>query len=82
MFYYPEGSIEYDEDNNDVVDFIQESLECCGVNSIHDWTAISPYYDELGELPPSCCGREEPDLCSIDEAFTDVRKIEICSCMI
>ena len=73
LLYYPEGDIAYDEDNNDVVDFIQESLECCGVNSIDDWETYSPYHEQRMRLPASCCGREEPDACPNDEAFTDVR---------
>ena len=72
MLYYPKGFTEYNEDNNDVVDFIQESLECCGASSIDDWN-ISPYYKKLRTLPASCCGREEPDACPMNEAFTDVR---------
>ena len=73
--YYPENSPAYDDDNNDVIDYIQESLECCGVNSIDDWERFSPYYTKLGRLPPSCCGREEPSNCTESEAFNDVRQI-------
>ena len=73
--YYPESDIAYDEDINDIVDFIQENLECCGVTSINDWSAFSPYSMQLDRLPASCCDREEPDVCSDDEAFTDVRQI-------
>lgn len=73
--YFPENSPGYDDDNNDVIDYIQESLECCGARSIDDWIPFSPYYIALERLPASCCGREEPSNCTESEAFNDVRHI-------
>lgn len=62
---------EYDEDLNDVVDFIQEALECCGINSTEDWDE-TPFYRETNRLPSSCCGRSEPENCTRDEAYDQV----------
>lgn len=70
--YYPMNDSRYDEDLNDVVDFIQENLECCGINSTQDWFTYSPYSMDVGELPGSCCGREGEEVCPDDEVFTDV----------
>lgn len=70
--YYPSNNTEHDEDLNDVVDFIQENLECCGINSTDDWFTYSPYSMQLNRLPASCCGREGDEACPQSEAFTDV----------
>lgn len=70
--YYPSNNSAFDDDLNDVVDFIQESLECCGVNNTADWAMFSPYTMELGRLPASCCDRDEPSPCPENEAFDEV----------
>jgi len=70
--YYPSNDTAYDDDLNDVVDTIQDTLECCGVNNTDDWFTYSPYSMQLNRLPASCCGRDEPDDCPESEAFTDV----------
>lgn len=70
--YYPLNDSRFDEDLNDVVDFIQEELECCGINSTADWFTFSPYSMQLGRLPASCCGRDDNQSCDESEAFTDV----------
>jgi len=57
-----------------VIDFIQESLECCGINNTDDWMMFSPYTMELRRLPASCCDREEPLACPESEAFDEVGK--------
>ena len=54
-----------------MVDFIQETLECCGINSTEDWDE-TPFYQETDRLPSSCCGRNEPDDCPRDEAYDQV----------
>ena len=69
--YYPEDATDYDKDINSVVDFIQERLECCGVNKIDDWF-ITPYYARFCGLPPSCCEDDKSVVCPQFEAFTDV----------
>lgn len=69
--YYPSNNtMEYDEDLNDVIDFIQETLECCGVNNTEDWLA-TPYYDETDSLPSSCCDGE-PEECFPEGAYDKV----------
>ena len=71
--YYPSNASmgEYDEDLNDVIDFIQETLECCGVNNSMDWIG-TPYYEETdGDLPSSCCDGE-PEECPIEESYNKV----------
>ncbi|KAL5264288.1 hypothetical protein ACHWQZ_G005403 [Mnemiopsis leidyi] len=53
----------YDDMSNStqkVVDLIQETLECCGLNNATDWT---------GQLPASCC--ETPDSNSTDSNSTE-----------
>ena len=70
--YYPSNDTEFDEDLNDVVDFIQDTLECCGINSTDDWYDFSPYSMQLDRLPASCCGREDDASCPNGEAFEDV----------
>ena len=71
--YYPENDTRFDEDLNDVVDFIQENLECCGVvNGTVEWFNLSPYSMQLNMLPASCCGREEGEVCPVADAFEDV----------
>ena len=67
---------DYDEDLNDVVDFIQETLECCGVNNTDDWLA-TPYYEETDRLPSSCCDGE-PNDCIPEEAYD---KVSTCTIM-
>ena len=71
--YYPPNTntSDYDEDLNDVIDFIQETLECCGVNNTEDWED-TPYFEETdGLVPSSCCaGRGE---CRPEEAYNKVR---------
>ena len=78
--YYPpdtNSTGEYDEDLNDVVDFIQESLKCCGINSTEDWLN-TPFYNETGgELPSSCCGRSDSEECPFDEAYGKVSVYEL-----
>ncbi|XP_065910169.1 23 kDa integral membrane protein-like [Dysidea avara] len=69
--YYPSNNTAYDEDLNDVIDFIQDSLECCGVNNTADWALFSPYTMELGRLPASCCGNDEPTACPDSRAFDE-----------
>jgi len=76
--YYPSNITGFDEDLNDVIDFIQESLECCGVNNSADWAA-SPYTMMLGRLPASCCDRDEPAACPENEAFDEVSILPPCS---
>ena len=74
--YYPSNAPEHNDELNDVVDFIQENLECCGVIGIDDWLNFSPYYMELNRLPASCCGHDEEASCTSSEAFTDVRLVD------
>ena len=71
--YYPSNTTngDYDEDLNDVIDFIQETLECCGINNTDDWID-TPYYNETdGDLPSSCCDGE-PSVCSDEDAYNQV----------
>ena len=70
--YYPSNSStgDYDEDLNDVVDFIQETLECCGVNNTGDWLT-APYFEETNSLPSSCCDGE-PQECLPNDAYDKV----------
>jgi len=74
--YHVSNSTEYNEDLNDVVDFIQESLECCGINNTGDWNQTS-YFKETNSLPPSCCGRSEPESCSENEAYDKVSALKL-----
>lgn len=39
------------------VDFMQQVLECCGVESYKDWEFFLPNVTESIELPESCCQR-------------------------
>ena len=72
--YYPSNDDNFDEGLNDAVDYVQDNLECCGiVNGTIDWLTYSPFTMTLMRLPSSCCGRDEPEDCPEDEAFSDVR---------
>ena len=68
--YYLSNSSRYDEDLNDAIDFIQENLECCGINNTDDWRNTS-YFRETGSLPSSCC-EGEPEDCTPAEAYDKV----------
>lgn len=70
-YYSSNDTMNYDEDLNDVVDLIQESLECCGINNTEDWMS-SPYYEENMRVPSSCCDKDEPEVCQPNEIYTKV----------
>lgn len=71
--YYPSSAEEFDEDLNDVVDFIQDGLECCGIiNGTVDWMIYSPFYTALNRVPGSCCGLEDEEECNEEDIFEDV----------
>lgn len=64
---------QFDEDLNDVVDFIQDNLECCGIsNNTVDWFTYSPFSMMLGRVPGSCCGLEGEEECQQSDIFEDV----------
>jgi hypothetical protein len=47
---------EYKEDVNDVVAYVQETFECCGVNGSQDWLNDHPgFFQENGNQPPREC---------------------------
>ena len=73
-YYSPNDTENYDKDLNDVVDLIQESLECCGINNTEDWMS-SPYFEESMRVPSSCCDKDEPEVCEEDEVYTKVRDL-------
>lgn len=46
----------YRKDVNNLVDYVQKTFECCGVNSSVDWFFLNPNVTEvLGNAPPRVC---------------------------
>jgi hypothetical protein len=47
---------EYREEINDLVAYVQNEFECCGINSHMDWLTLHPdVFEELGNQPPAEC---------------------------
>lgn len=72
--YYNDTTEGYDEPLNDAVDFIQETLECCGITNYTDWINTT-FFDDTDRLPSSCCGKSEPNTCLGGEIYTKVSEI-------
>lgn len=71
---YGQNFTSTDERITDAWDYVQEQLECCGINNYTDW-AIVPTVDEY---PESCCSggvRPSSDIpeppCSLDNVYRD-----------
>lgn len=46
----------YRKDVNNVVDYVQKTFDCCGINSSVDWFYLNPNVtDVLGNTPPRAC---------------------------
>ncbi|XP_043523302.1 CD63 antigen-like isoform X2 [Frieseomelitta varia] len=57
-------------DNKEVIDFVQSSLQCCGVTSPNDYNGIRP-------IPPSCCGKKEDETCATQDIYQAGCAIEV-----
>lgn len=51
------------EETKEFVDFIQNELKCCGVDSYNDFLRNKPY------IPGSCCGKNSSDTCTQQNAY-------------
>lgn len=40
-----------------IIDQMQMTMHCCGVNSTADWSDLNPFPGDSGRLPDSCCPR-------------------------
>lgn len=71
LYRVAQDARDYREDVNDFVSFVQESLDCCGVNNASDWFDQNPSaVNDSGPGLPQCpmCDEAERDDC---ETFTD-----------
>lgn len=51
----------YNEDANDAVDFLQNALDCCGIDGPEDWGEFNPDYVTIEGLPRSCDCDDDDD---------------------
>ena len=72
QLYHSSNDTAHNSDHNEIVDFIQERLDCCGITNASDWFIYSPYSMELDKLPSSCCGLDEPKDCPETDAYSEV----------
>lgn len=71
LYRVAEDAVDYREDVNDFVTFVQDALDCCGVNNASDWFEQNPVaVNGSGPGLPVCpaCDEDERDDCM---TFTD-----------
>lgn len=56
--------------DRELVDVIQSTLHCCGVDSASDYSLRSGSHFN-GTIPGSCCGKPEGSLCDRGEAYQE-----------
>jgi hypothetical protein len=60
-YRFNSSAADFDEDNNDVVDRVQNTFDCCGIDNATDWRTFNLiFFNANGGQPPASCSCTSP----------------------